>query len=76
VLTPNFLGNTGWTREELGAVFTRELIERKDVILPVWSGVTREEVFNYSPTLADRLAVNWASGQEEVARQLRKAIGI
>ena len=75
VITPNFLANTGWTREEFGAVFTRELIEKKDVILPVWSGVTREQVFNYSPVLADRLAANWSDGQDAVVRKLRQAIG-
>ena len=56
-------------------MFTRELIEKRDVILPVWSGVTREQVFNYSPTLADRFAVNWADGQDAVVRRLRHAIG-
>ena len=57
-------------------MFTRELIEKQDVILPVWSGVTREQVFSYSPTLADRFAVNWADGQDEVVRRLRQAIGV
>ena len=75
VLTPHFLQNTGWTREEFDAVFTRELIERTDVLLPVWCGVTQQEVFAYSPSLANRFAANWANGSDDVVRRLRRAIG-
>jgi hypothetical protein len=51
-------------------VFTRELIEDKKLILPVWHGVTVREVYEYSPILADRVAVNWDRGAKEVCRQL------
>ena len=74
ILTPHFLSNTGWTREEFNGIFTRELVERREVILPVWSEVTREQVFVYSPSLADRVAVNWALGEAEVLRRLAASV--
>jgi len=75
IITPNFIGNRGWTREEFNAIFTRELVEQANVILPVWHNVTRNQVFAFSPVLADRLAVNWNVGADEAVRRLRRAIG-
>ena len=75
VVTPNFVGNRGWTREEFGAIFTRELVDKADVILPVWHEVSREQVFEFSPVLADRFAVQWNVGAEEAVRRLKHAIG-
>jgi hypothetical protein len=75
VLTPNFMANTGWTREEFDAIFTRELVDGTDVILPVWGGVTRQQVFEFSPTIANRVAVDWRVGELEAIRRLRHAVG-
>jgi hypothetical protein len=68
------LSNTGWTKVEFNSIFTREIIQRDDFLLPVWHGVTKEEVFNYSPSLADRFGVNWNLGEEEVLRRLFRSI--
>ena len=74
VITPRFLENSGWTKAEFNAVFTRELVERTDVVLPVWCDVTREQVYEYSPVLADRFAVQWNLGVDEVVRRLHRSI--
>ncbi len=74
ILSPYFLSNIGWTKVEFNSVFTRELVEQQKVILPVWCGVSRAEVYDYSPTLADRYAANWSAGIDEVARALYRAI--
>ena len=74
ILTPNFLSNPGWTKVEFNSVFTREILERENLILPVWKDVRSSEVYDYCPTLADRLAVNWNLGLEEVVRRLRHSI--
>lgn len=76
ILTPNFLGNERWTKREYDTVFTRELIENQKVILPVWHGISLEDVYKYSPILADRVGVQWSKGVEEVARKLVQAIGV
>lgn len=74
VLTPNFLSNDGWTKAEFNSVFTRELIEKTDVILPVWHNVSVKDVYNYSPSLADRIAVKWSDGEQSVVRALYRAV--
>jgi TIR domain len=74
ILTPNFLNNNGWTKVEYDSIFTRELVERKKVILPVWHDVTADDVYKYSPILADRVAAQWSDGVDETARKLFVAI--
>jgi hypothetical protein len=75
VITPHFLSNPGWTQAEFDGIFTRELIEQQDVILPVWHNVTSAQVYEYSPGLANRKAVKWEVGEQEAIRQLKRAIG-
>lgn len=74
LLTPNYLSNEGWGKKEFDSVFTRELIENENVILPVWNEVAAKDIYEYSPSLADRVAVQWDEGVEEVARKLKRAI--
>lgn len=74
ILTPNFLKNNGWTKREYDSIFTRELVEKQRVILPVWHQVTPEDVYAYSPILADRVGAQWSDGVEEAARKLLRAI--
>jgi len=74
VLTPNFLKNNGWTKREYDSIFTRELVEKQCVILPIWHQVTPEDVYAYSPILADRVGAQWSEGVEETARKLLRAI--
>lgn len=74
VVSPNFLTNKGWTAKEFNAVFTREILEKEDLVLPIWCNVTPQDVFEYSPTLADRLALDWSLGIDEVAYRLKQAI--
>ena len=54
LLSPNFLNNKGWTKTEFDSVFMREIIKQKNVILPVWCGVSKEQVYEYSPMLSGR----------------------
>jgi hypothetical protein len=74
VLSKNFLSNRGWTKTEFNAVFTREVLEQACVVLPIWCGIEKSELFAYSPTLLDRVGVNWARGLQEVAREIQRAL--
>ena len=47
VLSPNFLSNEGWGRAEFDSVFTREILEQQNVMLPVWLNVEVKDVYNY-----------------------------
>jgi hypothetical protein len=73
VISPNFLRKE-WPQRELDGLVAREIGGVK-VILPVWHGVTADVVRNYSPTLADRVAVSSAGGLEHVIAELVRAIG-
>ena len=74
VLSPNFISNDGWPRAEFDSVFTREILEKENVILPIWHGVDAEEVYNYSPLLLDKFALESSIGVEELAKRLSRAI--
>lgn len=74
VLTPNFLANEGWSKREYDSIFTRELVARQNIILPIWHDVSAKDVYEYSPALADRVAVQWSLGVETVGQRLLKAI--
>ena len=67
IVSPRFLSNPGWTKVEFNSVFTRELLENRNIFLPIWHRVTKQQVFDYCPTLADRLAGRWS--HSEVRRQ-------
>jgi hypothetical protein len=51
---------TTWVRRELDALAAREADEGRVVVLPIWHGVTKDDVASYSPTLASKLALETA----------------
>jgi hypothetical protein len=68
IISPAFFAKH-WTRKELSGLRAREEGGRK-VILPVWHNVTKEKVAEYSPTLADAIAVSTDYGLDAVARKI------
>lgn len=74
VLSPYFLSNDGWCKAEYDTVFAREVLEKKNVILPIWHRVSKEEVYQYSPRLSDRVGLSSSLGVSEVARRLAGVI--
>jgi hypothetical protein len=74
ILTPNFLSNAGWPKREFDSIFTREILDKQDIVLPIWSNVSVRDVYEYSPSLANRLGIDWALGVEEVTRRLLKVV--
>lgn len=78
VLTKNFLNNPGWSKREFNSIFTREMIKNERIVLPIWHGVTPEEVYDYSPSLADTFALVWPSmedkSEEEYNQDVEKLI--
>jgi len=55
VLSPAFLAKP-WPEYELQGLVAREIGEDR-VLLPVWHGVTRKQVLAFSPSLADKVAL-------------------
>lgn len=74
ILSPNFFSNEGWGKAEFDAVFTREIFEKKNVILPVWLGVDAASVYDFNARLLDKVGLPATLGVAEVARRLAQAI--
>ena len=75
ILSLHFISNRGWGKKEFESIFTREILEDKALVLPIWRGVTKEQVYDYSPSLLNVKAIDWdALGEEEVCRQIYLAV--
>jgi len=73
ILSPNFFAKN-WTQYELDGLVAKEMTGGK-VILPIWHKVSKDEVMSYSPSLADRFALNTATNTiEELAQELGKVL--
>ena len=74
VLSPSFFAKD-WPQYELDGLVAKEMNGQK-VILPLWHRVSKNDVFGYSPTLADRVALNTTTYTiQELAERLAEAIG-
>lgn len=63
-----------WTQYELDGLVTKEMNGVK-VILPIWHKVSKDEVTQYSPTLADKVALNSSIlSVAEIAKELKQLI--
>jgi hypothetical protein len=73
VLSKSFLGK-GWTNYELDGIITRS-VTGDQVVLPIWHEITKQEVIDYSPSLADKLARNTATHTvSEIAKEIIEVI--
>jgi hypothetical protein len=62
-----------WPRRELAGLRSREEGGRK-VILPIWHGVNKAEVREFSPILADAVAATTEDGIEQLATQVARVV--
>lgn len=69
VLSQAFFGK-GWPNYELDGLVTRS-VGGEQILLPIWHKVTKNEVMQYSASLADKLARNTATHTvEEIAAEI------
>lgn len=54
VLSPSFISK-GWPNYELDGIVARS-VSGEQTLLPIWHDITKQQVINYSPSLADRVA--------------------
>jgi hypothetical protein len=66
----------GYTNYELDGLVTREVASGgRQIILPLWHRVTKDDVMSYSPSLADKLALRTADHTvAEIAKQIADVI--
>ena len=59
VLSPAFI-NKGWTNYELDGIVTRT-VSGEQILLPIWHNITKQQVMDFSPSLADKVARSTAT---------------
>lgn len=75
VLSKAFLSKKKWTEHELNGLFAREQAGKK-LVLPIWHGITRDDLLQYSPALADRLAkISESDSYESIVNSLLGMLG-
>jgi hypothetical protein len=73
VLSKEFI-RKGWTNYELDGIITKA-VTGEQIILPIWHNITKKEVIDFSPSLADKLARNTSSYTvEEIAEEIAELI--
>lgn len=75
VLSPNYIAeNKYWTKAELDGLFQLESVNGK-TLLPIWHNLTKQQVMNYSPIIASKLAMTTATmTAQEIAKELSNLI--
>lgn len=75
VLSPNYIAeNKYWTKAELDGLFQLESVNGK-TLLPIWHNLTKQQVMNYSPIIANKKAMTTASmTAQEIAEELLNLI--
>lgn len=73
VLSNSFISK-GWTNYELDGIITKA-ISGEQIVLPIWHNITKRQVIDFSPSLADKLARNTAINTvEEIADEISEVI--
>lgn len=73
ILSKSFI-KKGWANYELDGIITKS-VSGQQVILPIWHDITKQEVIDYSPSLADKLARNTAINTiQEIADEIKEVI--
>lgn len=74
IVSPDFFRKQ-WTQAELDALFGKKLEARRDVLLPVWHRVSKDEVMRQSPFLGGILALNSSlQTVEEIAQSIADVV--
>lgn len=71
ILSPNYIAEGKyWTKAELDGLFQMESIRGK-TLLPIWHGLTKKQVMEFSPIIANKKAMTTASmTAQEIVEEL------
>lgn len=59
ILSPSFISK-GWPNYELDGIVARS-VSGEQILLPIWHDITKQQVIDYSPSLADKVARSTAT---------------
>ena len=74
VLSPAYIADRKWTEHEFDALFAREELN-SFIIMPVWHGVSKEDIKKYDPALADRNSISKTDDYDEIVQNILKLLG-
>lgn len=73
VLTKDFF-RKGWTNYELDGIVSKA-VSGDQIILPIWHNITKKELLEFSPSLADKVARSTTTHTvEEIANEIAELI--
>lgn len=75
VISPDYIADGKyWTKAELDGLFQLESVNGK-TLLPIWHNITKQQVINYSPIIANKKAMTTASmTAEEIAKEMQSLL--
>ena len=73
VVLSTFFFEKHWPPQELDGLAQLE-VGGRDVIIPVWHNLGREEIVNHSPMLADRMAIPSSLPPNEVVKEVLRVV--
>ncbi len=74
VVLSNAFFKKEWTQWELDGLVQRLNRSKTNMIIPIWHDISRDEVMEYSPSLADRQALMSHEGIEHVVAEIIKIV--
>lgn len=69
ILSKNFF-NKQWTNWELNGLVQRQNSSDYNLIIPIWHNIDKSEILEYSPSLADKVAIKSEKGIDYVVQQI------
>jgi hypothetical protein len=73
VLSQSFISK-GWTNYELDGIVTRS-VTGEQILLPIWHNISKREVIEFSPSLADKVARSTATHTvEEISEEIAELL--
>ncbi len=74
ILSPSFFAKN-WPQYELDGLVTREMAGGGQLILPIWHNISRSEITNASPSLADKVALTTSARSiVEIATEIAEVV--
>lgn len=73
VLSKNFF-NKAWTNWEIDGLVQRQNSSSYNIIIPIWHNIDRQDILEYSPPLADKIAIKSSKGMDFIVNQIDSII--
>ena len=73
ILSTSFISK-GWPNYELDGIVTR-VVSGEQILLPIWHNITKQQVVDFSPSLADKVARSTATHTvDEIAKEIAELL--